>query len=1364
MLALGLGLGLTITPAPVGGGAPAPASAITLLQVMGPTALDATGDYGDATARTGVNGSGWVAKATMPWLVGQTFDPTKIVLTVQDPGFDEAGSTTVTRTILGGAVLRRQYNAQAQRQMSNDGIQLTVYFSLQSEIYEGSTISAAAALAGYYGSSQAGVINSRVNSSTRAYSKPLWAALNLQHERATGSVFNVEGVAYHRHARNGRQVARVEFIAKDAQGTPNVAATQTASSTSLSAFQTKGQIVEAYKAAIPLANLTQGDLCQVNVKVYPWIGDASAVLDLEVDGFAWPTANPLTPLRFLNDKTGGYGGAHAAVKAGASGGTVQATYALALTTPFPTINAALAALPAWNNTNKGHNDHSGATIWLMEGSLGAGANHSTANSGVAADINTIAAGQCWTDIRVDPAATGRVKMTMAVVRSTADLLRWCVDIDHTAGNGLQGSATPNYTRAAYDGMVLNLSATTATVAVSYRNGLVYARNVSQINIGAAGQACLGRQGGASFRQQYPLLLGCTMADTTTGLQIIPFACIGNSFQRSSFAENAYATIPNHDSADGAIVANNLFPNARATCTWGAAQDITRGFALVQNVIERAVVTSQPALQIGADGQVRPLDNVIVHYNTVPGVDSTGRTNTGYTDDAGSAGVIKREYYRFNLLAEYNRKTDTFTSVTAVTGRVGNWQGRYGVGYEGNVVINGDSSNGGGGAGSGAVNADGANWLGEFWPSSNTLKAGVASIAFLTPRSGVSGTGGGSYRLISDTNAAYGRVPLGRAGLSFDLAGQPRLNDGTGAAGAYELGVIAWPYQFNIDRDFCGFGSSTMAGVNALEKSPLKIMIDEGDAGGATYYTSGEPASGPPVVVNLGAGGTRSDQIETIVSGATAREKAANVIFSLGGNYPTNPIDPVPAIVQDAQDMAAILGHSRFIHIPKHSDNNGDSGGLDWHRLRRLDRELRALYPGRVDDAALLFRDYPASSAIDLDAQSRDEIPLSLANDPAHANRWGNLVLSRGTGYQRWPEALSGGLPFIPHQHVFSSAATNQTNGGIVATLEHDSAIVGTLTGAEVAITNSAHFSAAIEGGAIILRRASATILTDGYYKLYLRVVKGGKSRITILRVYLCDAAPTGASAARINNQGLVREGPIGGVNNTQKLSIAFGIRPLAGWDAEATVKGRQIMLNGGNRTDIMVKQSANMNLGVIFRNAAGGIIYNLDTPTTAAHRFNEANGMQWFFVGVDWINGVYNQAVGANTAQTSGYTLTVGETAALFPAISDNLNLLFTSAVTTAVQRSLNAEVAALAVWNDYIDWTATSGGARDKMRDPTTKRSVLGTTRGGDTPGKINGISPILWMEGGAGNWQSGLNLAAPAERWDCTDRDNLVMTTVAA
>lgn len=761
-------------PARGGGGAAAPASGVTSLEIMGATPLlDATNDYSDATSRIGINGDGWIAKLVLPDDGVSTLDPTKIVLTVSDPGYDASGSTTVTRTITGTIVVRRQYNAASSKQNAASAGVRTAYYALDDDIYDATTIVLATSSVGLYGGVAAGVIGSVTNSSTLAYEKPQFGWLNLQQERATGA-FSVEGIATHRRMRNGRQVARIEYIGKDHLG--NVAATQTASTTSLSAFQTQGQIVDCYPATIPVTGLTQAsvstDIATVNAKVYPWIGDSTAVLDLEVDGVAWPTANPQTPLRFMVDKNGTYGGAHVAVQVGAAGGTVQATYALALTTPYPSVEAAINALDNYNNANKGHNDHSGSDVWLMETTPGAGASHT-----VGGVTNATPAGGCWTTIQVDPAATGAVKVIFAVTRSMCSLLRWRVNIDHTAQNGFDGGASVNYSMSALDGLTLTPSG--GTVPITYRFGLNYIRNLTISGAGVAGTTPGGVAGGA-YRMSFPLMLGCLGESLSTGGQtFIPFVMAGCSWRRCTFIHNAFTTVPFCDSQDGQILLGNQFRDTRATCSMANTEDIVRGIGLVQNVIERAVSTLASALSLGGDSMVRPMRWVVMAYNTIPGVDSTGRANQAYFDTAATAGLIKRINRSYNLLYQGNTKSDTFDQPTQGTGRTGNWPNRHFVGERGNVMIVADAQAGTGG------NPLGTNWTGDYMHPSNQV---VASVTFTDNKSGVAGAGFGDYSLTGATNDAYNRVPSGFAGLAHDLAGVARLNDGTGAAGAFERTV------------------------------------------------------------------------------------------------------------------------------------------------------------------------------------------------------------------------------------------------------------------------------------------------------------------------------------------------------------------------------------------------------------------------------------------------------------------------------------------------------------------------------------------------------------------------------------------------
>jgi hypothetical protein len=774
MDSLGFGLGCALDLEKAGGVAPAMAG-ITSLEVLGPGPLP---DGADAAVP-----NGWVAKAVLADDGVSSFDPTKIVLTVSDPGFDTSGNpVSVMRTIAGTAVLRRQWPNQAQRLNAASAGVRTIYFALSEELYQGSAIMSAVAEPGFYGAAVAGTIGSVMQSSTLAYPRPMFGWLNPQHERATGAEFAVEAVAYHRFARLGQQVACVQFRGRDASGgsTP----VQNCPAPMLSDFQTGGQLVEAWKASIPLAELAQGDLCQVNATVFPWIGEA---FDTAVSGAgtltpgsAVDTALPHTPLRFCCDKSGGYGGTVAYVRAGASGGAVGSS-----ATPFPTVAAALVALATANGAAKGHADHSGSTIFLMDDGAGGAVDH------VLGSTAATAAGKCWTDIRRDPAAIGQLRLVLTAFTGVADLLRFHVPFfRNTTGNcALDGGSATNVKRLAFEaGCTDTVGANAPSTGLTYRVGLAYWRNVQFTNAPSPFFTF------SSNRNAAALVLGCTGAFTAVNQAVAPYVLTGNRFEGARIVEvpAAHAGGFGHD---GAIVANNLFlkqPNVNIIAETRAVD----GFARVQNVFETASGFSAGAAcwRIGADGQLSAIGNFVSMHNTIPGTgvggSNQGRQNGFYTDvqNAGTggtaAGVQKQGVEVFDLLHQRNVKTDTFANGSqggsaTNTGRTGNWRRRYAVGDLGLVVVSGDANSGA------AADASGGNWLGEVLPPFSVFAAGEANVTFADNKAGSGGAGGGSYALTGVGNAAFGRVPSGRAVLAFDISGAVRRSDGSGAAGAYE---------------------------------------------------------------------------------------------------------------------------------------------------------------------------------------------------------------------------------------------------------------------------------------------------------------------------------------------------------------------------------------------------------------------------------------------------------------------------------------------------------------------------------------------------------------------------------------------------
>ncbi len=733
----------------------------------------------------GADGSGWTASIVIDGLsTGGTVDPSKVVLTVQDPGYDATGAAvTRTRTIRGTVPIRRQYPNNTQRMISAGGGQLTLMIGLDDLVYAGSTITAVDIASGFYTGAAAGAPASVTNASTRAYTKPVAGFLNLPQERATGSGYDVELVAFHRDAMLGRQVACVRFQGRDPAA--HATAVQTAGAVSLSTILTRGHPPEVYKATIPLAALDQAvsgqasACCTVNAEVYPWIGDSTAVLDMTADGASWPTSSPITPLKFCNDKGGSYGGALAYVRAGASGGTVSLDAMTARGAPFPSLNAALVAIRTFNNASRGHNDHSGATIYLMDDGAGGPVTHVQGGS-----VTGLAYGQCWTDVRVDPLATGTVRLATSG-ESIPHLLRYCCPIVHDSGKN--GFAVPNggptnQQMLAFDGAEITAEEPTLSFARGGQD-LTYYRNTTVSGV-VNNSRVFNIQGTSRVQQVFVAGVEILSSSANQTLNTAQFV-VGNMFARVTHDELNAATYPNQDAPEAMIIANNRFLDKQAAGLIGYQREYPKGIAIVQNVYERANVTVGGfPLMIAGDGADRVLPNLIEHHNLTLGE----RSNRLYADVAGNAvapsGRIKRGTSRFNIWYNLNVKQDPYIVNTTATGRVGNWEYAGGVGNLGNVSLIGAY---------GAPNQpdpNGVSWLGLWWePGSNhNVSAGGPPVAFVDDKSAVGGTTGagfGDYHLTGDSNAAYARVPAGRAVLAFDLGGEMRLNDGRGAAGPYE---------------------------------------------------------------------------------------------------------------------------------------------------------------------------------------------------------------------------------------------------------------------------------------------------------------------------------------------------------------------------------------------------------------------------------------------------------------------------------------------------------------------------------------------------------------------------------------------------
>lgn len=781
-----------------GGGAVMPPGGMKSMTINDATAIDpvVTTAGPNIGSAVGASGSGWVATIVLKGitsLIG-TCDPTKLTVNVSDPGFDTSGNvTTVLRTLTGVCQVRRQYPNGNSQMISTDGSDLTLLISLDDALYSGTTIVSATLVAGFYTGSVAGNSGTAIlNRSVTAYTKPLFAWMNVQSAYAGAGVTTcpVEGVAFHRHARAGQQVAAIQYSVTDgtATTTPAIVGTPT-----LSTQQTQGNIPEVWAATLDLSTLATAQIVNANAKVYPWLGDATAVLNLAVDGVVWPTSLPQTMLRIFNDRTGTYGGAVAYVKVGASGGTVSKTAATALAAPYPTISAAMNAVYNFNAANGiSHSDHGGAEIRLMDAS-GSAVTH-TNDTGPAIPA---APSATYCTMTNDPASVGSIKVDYAAQIQFPDMMRYAGKVVH-ASNASQSFwfLGQNNVRSqiAMDGITLDGTAGGARCVAYYDTK--YLRNVT-----FTGGRALLINGLPNTTANIATMIGCVSANFASTLSNNadnPHVRIGNNMPDHVVWPDGSGTPGSGDGDHGGIVYNNRFLAMIYQVTAPAV--INSGFANVQNLYEALDGSNDSgviAMNFLADGNTSSILNYVEMHNTAVGNRCSRLYNDVVADKVSPNGLIKIGRSLYNIWDNYNNKTDTFNGDGA--GSVGNWQYNYSVGNYGNVSLFGDVQR----ASTTAPHNDNvtAPYLGAAWlPSSeyNLLRtSGPAPIPNLTQAQIMALFGnytvapkgspavGGNYVPTNAARTYFARVPVGRSVLKRDLAGTLRRTDGTGCVGAYE---------------------------------------------------------------------------------------------------------------------------------------------------------------------------------------------------------------------------------------------------------------------------------------------------------------------------------------------------------------------------------------------------------------------------------------------------------------------------------------------------------------------------------------------------------------------------------------------------
>jgi hypothetical protein len=695
-----------------------------------------------------IESTGWYALITVDSLstggtysfgMGTNNDPSvaKIVLNVTSEGYTNGVLGTRSRTIYGvpctvpdtGAMRKAYPNATAADETVS-GSDVVIKVALSQRIFNDDTDITISVAAGWYtqGGTPSNICTSLsvTNNSTLDYPKVVgnWGIENAK--VVTGN-FDVEFLAFHGYAQSGKQVDCVKITATD-QHTNSV--TYTVSSMSKST-RLDYKTVIAYIQTINVSTLTDDDLITIQAQAYPWIGDADSILNTNDGVNTWPT--PLyTNLIYRLDKANDHG--HTCVSATGNDGTgaVYGSQTLAEAgNHFLTIAAALTALAAYHNTNSGHNDAGGGTIYLD-------ANTWTLNSTNGGTLSQ------WVTITQQSTAT----QSTAIIQADGTLAGMPTRMrlyDLTLSGSGYFSGTTSTKSLWIDKCIIN---TTGAVTI-YSTVCSYCTYSS----GTIAQGFLPY---STMNSPWVFVRGNNFS---TRVRCVSYVTVGN---HNVYNEDRVATNTSPLNNNGIYAFNYNTPTDTTTQFQLATVNNIDGFACIQNVLERHGVTTEPIMWISGDATTTTTNNIILQHNTLAGA----RTNNAYNDIASGGPYAQTNWYsKNNCWDNWNNKDDTFGSNADA---IGGWSVGYHVDSSGEFYRTTSTDE----------------WLGEF--KGLYSKWGTVAVplspAFVDDQSTSGGNAGNGDYHLSEASPCIGLAH--DLILLYDLEGEPRYANG--AIGAYEL--------------------------------------------------------------------------------------------------------------------------------------------------------------------------------------------------------------------------------------------------------------------------------------------------------------------------------------------------------------------------------------------------------------------------------------------------------------------------------------------------------------------------------------------------------------------------------------------------
>ena len=743
-MAIGIGIGLSPAFGGGGGGGPVPIPA-PFASVNGPT----SDPFG------GSKFEGWSANYS-----AQPTISSPVAFTVSRQGYTATDSTTTNSVSTTSSILDTYYVTKAVRQSwPNNANQSALSAAISDYIYSTDTPS-----------------GSVTNNSTLVSPKPVarWA---LPGRRTVGNSVRLEVVAFHRDARDGKQVAAVVFTATD--GTNTV--TRTVATPTVLGYTNDRFAVIGYGCDLDITSLNNNDDFTVDAVVYPWIGASTASQRRSVDGtasnyyeFATQTYYKSTsrasspPLVYVTAT-----GVDAVVDVNgqAAGITkVSTNAATAKTNAFATWVSAVQALKAATNVTGGFTDGcelrvSNTTMSIAAG-VAAGTYQSVSEFVVTRDpletkasciitIGAAAANTRHSWLKFRDVTFNRAGGTSTLTVLAGQTVVENVDFDNSSwASQIIGSATH----------------TTCWIGTAITNG--------SVQLLGAGTTPTG------------LVRGCT----GSGLTIEVGCVVGNSITAATTAFSATAS-----RSDNSVFCFNLAGSL--TTFLVSTQNVSvSGLAVCQNVMEFISGTSNPNYRPSADGATGNLTHVVTHNNTFTGAGNAGRLNAFYDETDNVRRVHTLVSFKGNLLAaNLNTKGDIFHgdndgnpegyNAGNPSQAIGQWPFYYGVGCAWNFVnyaTANDASEAQEYAGRGSLvgtsntaplvtNAD------LFTANQSTTYNGLG---ISTPANYTAGAGGGTYTLANNVNnTAKGIVEDALFIVTLDNVARSLTGDNPGAMSA-----------------------------------------------------------------------------------------------------------------------------------------------------------------------------------------------------------------------------------------------------------------------------------------------------------------------------------------------------------------------------------------------------------------------------------------------------------------------------------------------------------------------------------------------------------------------------------------------------